>query len=156
MEKTKLNLNDWLSNPKKLQELKDYAVSKMQTTEQFEKLPGLPIQKMQGSPENPQLIVCKALGNRRVVTIDRGTPDETTKCVTDVEVVVSECNDIPLGKYAFWESHKIVCDEMDAYFKQYAVNDSIESQVFGIVYLGELKPKKRGNRPAKLFRVVPT
>src|SRR3990170_2698417 len=74
--------DDWLSKAK---EIKDIATSKMSFGGSYEKLPAAKLIAMQGSPEEPQILVVKAIGERHEVNTDHGP---TT--VFEVDVLFSE------------------------------------------------------------------
>ena len=139
--------DDWLS---KVSQLKEIAASKALTAGgAYEKLPALRLKLLDGCPDDADLLVVKALSDPH----ESATEDRTK--VFDVDVVFSTNKQISTGKYSCWYSYKVFIDEMERYIQQYAVDGSIVGQTFVIANVGESTPKKKGNRPAKLFRIYP-
>ncbi len=137
---------NWLAKAK---EIKEIAASKVSQSGSYEKLPSLKLKLLNGSPEDPEIIVVKAINSPH----PSATPEQTK--VFEAEVIFSECKQITLGKYNVWFSYKVFIDEMDKYIADYGTNGNIDGQTFVIASVGESVPKKKGNRPAKLFRVFP-
>ncbi len=139
--------SDWLSKAK---ELKELAASKApQSSGTYEKLPSLKLKLLNGSPEEPEILVVKALNSPH----PSQTPEQTL--VFEAEILYSESKQIPLGKYNIWYGYTVFNAEMDGYVKDYGQNGSIDGQTFVIASIGESTPKRKGARPAKLFRIFP-
>ncbi len=162
--------SDWLSKAKEIKEIAASKAPAQQENGTYEKLPSIPLKFMQGSPEEPEILVVKMLQSFHPANTAEKTP------VAEIEVLYSECKRIANGKYNMWFGYKVLNDEMQAYMKQFGqgaettvnaiINDrgetadytlrNIDGQTFVIAMLGEATPKKGSkNRPAKLFRVFP-
>lgn len=140
--------NDWLS---KAQDIKDYAskIAIPTTTTVYEKLPSIKMSILGGSAEKPDILIVKALNEPH----ESNTPEQTK--VFEVEVLYSEHEEIPLGKYNLWYGYTIFNDEMDTYIVQEGTDGKITGNTFVIASCGKTTPKNPRNKPAKILRVFP-
>ena len=156
---------DWLKNTREV------ATSKSTQAAQpieYEKLPSIPLKYMQGTLEEPEILVVKQIQSFHPANKPEKTP------VGEIEVIYSDCKRITQGKYNMWFGYKILNDELQAFMKdngegpeekvEAIINDkgdtevftlrNIDGQTYVIAMCGETTPKKGSkNRPAKIFRV---
>jgi len=140
--------NEWLS---KAQNIKDYAskIAIPAANIVFEKHPSIKMSTLEGTAENPDILVVKAISEPH----ESNTPDKTK--VFEVELLFSEHDELPPGKYNVWYGYTIFNDEMDTYIAQEGNNGKITGNTFVIASCGKTIPKNPRNKPAKILRVFP-
>jgi len=134
---------DWLQTVK---ELKEIAI-KMRGAA-FERLPWLDLRELEGSEEDPAVLLITALGEPRSFQTEKM---RRPLHVVDAEVELSSDPKIETGKYSIMLNTSVLKSEFERVKQEMG---SITGEKFIIAYYGRVKTKS-SPQPVYIFRVIP-